>query len=523
MPRFKCPYPECTTYTEDVTEALAATMLTIHASGAHPPIGATATPPAPPQHKEDKVKRPTITLAGTTYDWTYFTTRWEEYKSATGITGNRLVLQLLECCDDELRKDLTRTAGGSLANKPEDDVLKAIKRLAIREENTMVARIELNSMNQDHGEAIRSFESRIRGQAHICNFTVQCPNADCNHTVSYMNEMLRPVFVRGISDPDIRLQVCQDVNQNMTLEEIVSFVEKKEAGKRSANRLQSVEGVSSVRSQYRNSKKNFARHQGTNDSDITLPCLYCGTVGHGSRAAPPVRMKKCPAYGKTCNYCKKLHHTAGQCRVKSLEKQTSSTDSVQIQEDSTICSIHVDAVTRRTTLTINHHTYDDLNKTWRQQHSKAQPFITISISIGYEDYKNLDIPPPQIAGAPSTMCTQALADTGCQSCLVGFTIVMKLGLKKTDLMSVSMTMQAANSNGIPIIGAVFLIFSGRARDGTIFESRQMTYVTNDSTKLFLSQEACMNLGLITSNFPLIGEFSPVSNINECIDTFFRVR
>lgn len=34
---------------------------------------------------------------------------------------------------------------------------------------------------------------------------------------------------------------------------------------------------------------------------------------------------------------------------------------------------------------------------------------------------------------------------------------------------------------------------------------QLTYVTNDTEKLFLSKKACIDLGMITGNFPTIGE------------------
>ena len=60
-----------------------------------------------------------------------------------------MVIQLLECCSEDLRWDLTRTAGGSLFNKEEKDVLNAIKALAVRQENSMVARLKLHNMKQD--------------------------------------------------------------------------------------------------------------------------------------------------------------------------------------------------------------------------------------------------------------------------------------------------------------------------------------------------------------------------------------
>jgi len=66
----------------------------------------------------------------------------------TGITGKTLEAQLLECCDGDLRKDLTRLAGGSVANKEEDTVLATIQKLAVRRENVMVARVALYDMQQ---------------------------------------------------------------------------------------------------------------------------------------------------------------------------------------------------------------------------------------------------------------------------------------------------------------------------------------------------------------------------------------
>ena len=58
-------------------------------------------------------------------------------------------MQLLECCGKELRKDLTRSTVGTLSDKAEDVVLAAIKSLAVRDENTMIARVALNNFIQE--------------------------------------------------------------------------------------------------------------------------------------------------------------------------------------------------------------------------------------------------------------------------------------------------------------------------------------------------------------------------------------
>ena len=109
MPKHRCPYPECIYETDDVEDALAAVLLTVHSNGSH-----TNTPATTTASKAEKVKRPTVCRGGTSEDWSYFLSRWKDYVDATKITGQDKVLQLLECCEERLRKDLTRNAGGPL-------------------------------------------------------------------------------------------------------------------------------------------------------------------------------------------------------------------------------------------------------------------------------------------------------------------------------------------------------------------------------------------------------------------------
>ena len=198
MPRYKCPFLDCTFETDDVQDSLAAVLISVHSAGTHtvaaPSTGGNVAA------KVEKVRRPTISTAGWSYskDWSYFLTRWQDYVDATKITGKDKVVQLLECCDEQLRKDLTRNTGGSLTTKPIEDVMSAIRKLAVREENTMVARVQLHNMHQDRDETVRSFCARLHGQAGICKFTTQCPS--CNTNVNYTEHILCDVRTRGLAD-----------------------------------------------------------------------------------------------------------------------------------------------------------------------------------------------------------------------------------------------------------------------------------------------------------------------------------
>ncbi|CAC5412701.1 unnamed protein product [Mytilus coruscus] len=116
-------------------------------------------------------------------------------------------------------------AGNSLTKKPDQEVLAAIKKLAVREENTMVARVTLHNMRQERDEPVRNF----------CKFLIKCHT--CNTDVNYTDTIIRNVLARGISDPEIQLDRLGNKNQDRTLEEVTQFVEAKDSGKRSASRL----------------------------------------------------------------------------------------------------------------------------------------------------------------------------------------------------------------------------------------------------------------------------------------------
>ena len=260
MPKHHCPFPECTYETEDLSENLSAVMLTIH-NGVHTNTGN-------PSPKTEKIRRPTISAGGSSEKWVYFLTRWQDYVTATKVEGKEKVLQLLECCDEHLRRDLIRTTGGSLSNRTEEQVMAAIKKLAVRQENTMVARIQLHNMKQDIAEPIRNFCARLRRQAGVCKFTVKCTN--CDRDVDYTEHMIRDVVTRGLADNEIQLDLLGDQNQNMTSKEVIQFIEAKESGKRSAGQLLEAQATNATRSQYRKSKQEDLR-QPTKQGDT---CYY---------------------------------------------------------------------------------------------------------------------------------------------------------------------------------------------------------------------------------------------------------
>ena len=212
-----CPFPGCDHVSRHDDAAIVVELLKIH--------GLTHSAAATPGGNMNKLKRPTVSLAGRSETWSYFETRWGEYRDGTRLRGDDIVVQLLECCDDDLRRDLTRSNGGSMVGDTEVNVLAAMKALAVRSENIMVARYALHDMRQGREEQIRSFYARIKGQADTCDYRTKCTKSECNEMVDFAGEILRDVLARGIVDDEIQLDLISDQNQKMTIEEMIRFVE----------------------------------------------------------------------------------------------------------------------------------------------------------------------------------------------------------------------------------------------------------------------------------------------------------
>ena len=503
MPVVQCPIEGCEYKTPDVEPVIAAALITTHATSHRTPSGPSQAT------RVEKVKRPCISSAGTTEDWHYFKSRWSDYVKATKLEGADKVIQLLECCDEQLRKDLTRNAGGTLTGMTEEEVLGAIKTLAIREENTMVARVALHNMRQGRDEPVRAFGARLRGQASVCKFTQRCTG--CEATVDYTEAMTKDVLCRGLEDNEIQLDLLGDKNQDMTLEQVLRFVEAKEAGKRSASRLLLPQAVDSAAgSSYRKQKRTPPKDAQLKDLDQGT-CTYCGLKGHGQNPPIRVRRKECSAFGTKCNYCNKDHHFEKVCKGKrSQKKPTKDADHEDMISES-LCEVTTTSDTKATNLA--HHIFDKFTKEWLKKQSKPQPYVRLQMSIQREDYDHFGFP-LRVPQAQSYV--SAMADTGCQSCLAGLTVVKKLGLSARDLIPVNMEMHAANDNNIRILGATILRLSGKDSRGEEQSTRQMVYVTDNTDRLFLSREACVDLRIIPGTFPTMGEAQetkPTGSIN----------
>ena len=556
--RCKAKDPEgnaCTeTFDSSLGQSICYAMLYAHMQMAHnitlPPATSASTDATPAAAKPEKVKRPTISAAGTSEDFAYISQRWSEYKQACRLTGTDIVFQLLECCDEPLRKDLTRLHG-SLVGSTETDVLDKIKKLAIRQENVMVARVQLHNLTQDRDEPIRAFSARLKGQSSVCQFNVKC--GTCNVDIDYSDTIIRDAMIRGICDDDIRLEILGDPElAKKSLEECTALIEAKESGKRSANRLSlrgaepssTSAGLSTYQKQNkgRNPPGKPRPQAGGNSSPLPgsenkasaqLPetCGYCGH-NHKRPSSRRERMQLCPAYNHICTSCGTPHHHENVCRrgqkVTCPTAFHNAATAVDVDDSyatfQSLCAMEStstpptgapvstglphksdfnEEVRAAGPIEIAHHVYNDLCRMWERRSSDPQPFIDITIQVVPSDIAELGVKPANLSPSP-TVIKPAMADTGCQSMLAGESVLRSLGRSRSDLIPCSTRMSAANENAIDILGALPLRISGTSEEGHIRTTRQLVYFSTSTERLYLSKSACIALGLIDSDFPKIG-------------------
>ena len=333
-----CPFPGCGHVLRNNDAAIVVELLKIHGSTHSTHAEAT------PGWKMEKLKCPTVSLAGTSETWAYFETRLGEYRDGTRLRGDDIVAQLLECCDDELRRDITRSNGGSLVGGTEVNVLAVMKALAVRSKNVMVARYALHDMRQGREEQIRSFYARIKAQADTCAYQLKCPKAECNEMVDFAGEILRDVLARGIVDDEFQLDLTSDQNQTMTIEEMIKFVEARESGKRSASRLLDTPSVNAASSSstYRRNNQQDVRTRGAATTkpisdpdpeysfDHTALCWFCAEKGHGKNPPWGIRRIQYSAYGKRCGRCKNVNHIE---RLRQVTNSLRPSNCAQLKTD----------------------------------------------------------------------------------------------------------------------------------------------------------------------------------------------
>lgn len=90
-----------------------------------------------------------------------------------------------------------------------------------------------------------------------------------------------------------------------------------------------------------------------------------------------------------------------------------------------------------------------------------------------------------------------------------------LAIPEDAVFPIATHIKAVNAAPVDIIGGVLLKFTAtNPKTGRVRESRQLVYISKTVPAIYLSKEACIDLGTISPNFPQIGEYEDCTDMAE---------
>ena len=280
-----------------------------------------------------KAKRPDRPVIDSDIDdreWELFLDTWSRYKTMAGVTTvDNVRMELRAACSTEVNKMLFEFVGPTtLADCTEAQLLAHIKSVAVKQVHHEVHQMNFHLMTQQDGESITHYVSRLKAQAFLCKFEVQC-TCDPASTVKYADQMVAQRLVAGLCNVDHQRKILAEAATLVTLDDKIKRLQLLETTDKSAGILHQSPApprpseAASQRSQYK--KDQRPSKKGTEGAGVATesePCKGCGG------ATPPGGRPTCTAVKTKCKNCKRKGHYTHVC-FRGTSRAESAPDTTQ--------------------------------------------------------------------------------------------------------------------------------------------------------------------------------------------------
>lgn len=296
------------------------------------------SPPPPLKLKDNKSE-----------EWKLFRQLWENYTVITELAKKDKKYQravfLNTIGTEGLRLFNTLTFKVLDGDRREDEydidlIISKIDAVIVGETNETYERYIFNRREQVAQESVEEYVTALRDLSRSCNF------CDCLH-----ESLIRDRLVLGIKDQGTRKLLLQ--KKKLTLAQAVEICRSAEATTRQLRDIGEDPTIHAMRptkfrqerkSSKMNNKASGASSKVTDTSkqvkDKTVLCKFCGRTHAMSRG-------ECPAYGKTCNVCKKRNHFANCCNKKPQVRMVGQDESDDTETESVDAVESVNAVSHQ--------------------------------------------------------------------------------------------------------------------------------------------------------------------------------
>lgn len=290
-----------------------------------------------PQTK--KPDRPTIDVDTSESEWAIFIDLWERYKGMCELRELKDVRNELRLtCSVAVNRRLFELNGAkSLDEMSEEHLLNAIKEVAVTAVHHQVHRQRFCQIAQGEGEAISQYIAKVKAQADLCSFQVQCQG--CEQAVSYRDDMVASQTINGLSNARFQARILEEAPTLESMKELYNRLISLEATEKSSSSIQSskvatTSAAAAGKSEYQQAKtkkrpptRNAGRQNTSGRNNATCP--GCGSSSHGEGKS--LQRSHCPARNMKCFKCGRHGHKASVC---SQPKAASATSGEVEEEES---------------------------------------------------------------------------------------------------------------------------------------------------------------------------------------------
>ena len=294
-----CQFTGCDYVAEHTSEPVAIAMFTSH-NNVHTGKGAVSREAT--KQKVPKIDRPELKQDINDEEWQSFQAEWRRFKRCTEIAANEMADQLFQCCEHPLRRLLLKE-NPDIIEAGEQQLMIAMKKMAVMHVATTVRRTNLMSLKQDHGQTFREYYANVRAAAATCEYKAKCPHECCaaRDLVDYTPMVVKDILIAGIEDNEIRKDVLgMSELDSKSDKEIVEFVEEKEIAR---NALQTSLSTNAVSSYNKNRKAGESSVDSSANKKLAMrgKCPTCSLDYALYKQYPNGKMNKDPF--KVCRNC----------------------------------------------------------------------------------------------------------------------------------------------------------------------------------------------------------------------------
>ena len=436
-------------------------------------------------------KPPKLSLDMTQQQFRKFKIDWDIFVQLTNLERSKHNINMYNCSDEGVQNYIINTIPSFFQEDPEK-LFDLLEPVVTTKSHPIVHRLQFSSLTQHENETITNFVVRLKSSAKDCNYS--CPS--CKDDLS--EEYIKDQFVRGLHNTCLQTDILAKAGALNSLEKQIQHAQAFEAAIKDQTKLCSESSVAAFRSSQYHKSKNQAtnnsqrqsssqrtpsgfqhRHQQQSASASRPRCSGCGSDRHSSGRDD--RQRLCPAWGQMCKFCEKPNHFASVCRLKSHNfAPVRSLDGENSDEEASALIAHVRFHQNSNSYTTNNdNNIQEIDMTLTPFQCDSDPRRPENIPIVKDNILSV------------------FPDSGASISLGGPKHLKLMGLNNENLIKCDKTVKA--------VGGFKLVCKGWVPVKVSIDNmttKEALYICEGINKLYLSKEACINLNILSQQYPM---------------------